>query len=187
MSNGTSITWDQFRESVAKLPDVIRQDFIIRARQVINRQMMPMLHITRMHAYTGASSNLDNDYRHTFRLWNTIQLFPNTKNPDKAYVVLGEKTARSREDTQTAFYAKFVRGGHTAGRRHNNWQALARPYVQRGYSAKEGYRALKTESSSYVQGKDYFGKTDRQMGDAINESILNELDFILIDTIDKHL
>lgn len=187
MSKGTSITWDEFRQSVAKLPDVIRQDFIVRARQTVNRQMMPMLHITRMHAYAGASSSLENNYRHTFRLWQTIQLFPNTKNPEKAYVVLGEKTARSREDLQAAYYAKFVRGGHTSGRKHINWKAMASANVQKGYSTKEGYRAFKIDSGNYVQPKDYFGKTDRQMGEAVRDSILKELDYLLIDTIDKNI
>jgi len=186
-----SVTWAQFEAGVKKLPEQMRGNVLQDVRKDINTNMQVLERWAELLAYkkrpfaslSRQKNRKRTPYTLTGNLKRTIDLFENKKNKSKAYVVLGERMRMGGGGYQAdpAYYARFVKGGYSPGKRTRKELRAANPSGALSTSgAKKVIRDARRKSGGkFIPGKDYFGK--------IPDSAINKIEAKLFKRALQHI
>ena len=157
-----SVTWKQLEASIKTMPAEMQKDIIPKVRKNIYNNMQVLERMAEILAYTPVSGTKPSTK--TGGLRKTIERFTNSKNPLKAYVVLGHKMKKGGGGNQAfpAYWSRFQIGGYAPGKRTAKELRAANPNGSLSKSeAKEVIRSARRKSGNrFIKGKDYFGRTD---------------------------
>lgn len=182
-------TWKELEKSIGKLPTEMQRKVLPNIRNTIYRNMAKLETLAEFAAYQAAPRT--KAAVKTGRLRRTIERFKNTRNTDKAYVVLGLKTMLGR--FVPAYYAGMQLGGYAPGRYRTSQKAA---YVSGttkagGYSFKKFQEVKETGISKRIQfgrdllrkerrsikkvtGKNYISKAEKQAGLQVEQAAFKE-------------
>jgi hypothetical protein len=157
-----AVTWKELHKSISHMPAEMQQEIVPAIRKNIYNNMAVIERMAEMLAYTPVSGTKPS--LKTGGLRKTIERFANTKNPLKAYVVLGHKMRKGGGGNQAypAYWSRFQIGGYAPGKRTaKELNAANQNGALSKSEAKEAIRRARRKSGNrFIKGKDYFGRTD---------------------------